>query len=57
MIDGLWIVEFHGPQGVGKGGVMLTRNQVLGGEAILPWCASCGRAFGSGHSRRRASFR
>jgi hypothetical protein len=33
MTDGLWIVQFHGPQGVGGGVVVLTRGQVLGGDS------------------------
>ncbi len=33
MMDGLWIVQFHGPQGVGGGVVVLTRGQVLGGDS------------------------
>jgi hypothetical protein len=33
MIDGLWIVQFHGPQGVGGGVVVLTKGQVLGGDS------------------------
>jgi hypothetical protein len=33
MIEGLWIVQFHGPQGVGGGVVVLTRGQVLGGDS------------------------
>jgi T3SS negative regulator,GrlR len=33
VIDGLWIVQFHGPQSVGGGVVVLTRGQVLGGDS------------------------
>jgi hypothetical protein len=33
MTDGLWIVQFHGPQGVGGGVVVLIRGQVLGGDS------------------------
>ena|SRR2546421_10289603 len=33
MTDGLWIVQFHGPQGVGGGVVVLTKGQVLGGDS------------------------
>jgi hypothetical protein len=33
MIEGLWIVEFHGPQGVGKGVAVFTKGQVLGGDS------------------------
>jgi hypothetical protein len=32
MIDGLWIVRYHGPQGVGAGVVVFTKGQVLGGD-------------------------
>jgi T3SS negative regulator,GrlR len=33
MIEGLWIVQFHGPQGVGHGVIVLVRGQVLGGDS------------------------
>jgi hypothetical protein len=33
MIDGLWIVQFHGPQGVGGGVAVFTKGQVLGGDS------------------------
>jgi hypothetical protein len=33
MIEGLWTVEFKGPTGVGGGVVVLTKNQVLGGDS------------------------
>jgi hypothetical protein len=34
MVEGLWVVQFHGPQGVGGGVVVLTRGgQVLGGDS------------------------
>jgi hypothetical protein len=33
MIEGLWIVQFHGPQGVGGGVVVFTKGQVLGGDS------------------------
>ncbi len=32
-IDGLWIVQFQGPQGDSGGVVVLTRGQVLGGDS------------------------
>ncbi len=32
LIDGLWAVQFQGPQGHGGGVVVLNRNQVLGGD-------------------------
>ena len=33
MVEGLWIVQFHGPQGNGGGVVVLLRDQVLGGDS------------------------
>jgi hypothetical protein len=33
MIDGLWIVTYHGPAGVGSGVVVFTKGQVLGGDS------------------------
>jgi T3SS negative regulator,GrlR len=33
MVEGLWTVQFHGPQGNGGGVVVLVRNQVLGGDS------------------------
>jgi hypothetical protein len=33
MVEGLWIVQFHGPQGNGRGVVVLARDQVLGGDS------------------------
>jgi hypothetical protein len=33
MIDGLWIVQFHGPQGVGGGVAVFTKGQILGGDS------------------------
>ncbi len=33
MIEGLWIVQVHGPQGVGGGVVVFTKGQVLGGDS------------------------
>jgi hypothetical protein len=32
IIEGLWIVQYHGPQGVDGGVVVLIKNQVLGGD-------------------------
>jgi hypothetical protein len=40
MIDGLWIVQFHGPQGVGHGVVVLVRGQVLGGDSGFAYIGS-----------------
>jgi hypothetical protein len=33
MVEGLWVVQFHGPQGNGGGVVVLVRGQVLGGDS------------------------
>ncbi|MBS1839407.1 MAG: hypothetical protein JSS69_06535 [Acidobacteria bacterium] len=33
MVDGLWIVQYHGPAGVGGGVVVFTKGQVLGGDS------------------------
>ncbi len=33
MIDGLWIVQYHGPAGVGGGVVVFTNGKVLGGDS------------------------
>jgi hypothetical protein len=33
MVDGLWIVHFHGPEGVGGGVVVLTKGRLLGGDS------------------------
>ncbi len=33
MIEGLWVVQFHGPQGVGGGAVVFVNGQVLGGDS------------------------
>lgn len=32
MIDGLWIMEFHGTEGVGGGVVVFTHGKALGGD-------------------------
>ena len=32
MIDGLWIMEFEGPKGVGGGVVVFTHGRALGGD-------------------------
>jgi T3SS negative regulator,GrlR len=40
MIDGLWIVRFHGPAGVGGGVVVLTKGQVLGGDSGFAYVGS-----------------
>ena len=33
MVDGLWIVQYHGSGGVGGGVVVFTKGQVLGGDS------------------------
>jgi|SRR5580692_2759722 hypothetical protein len=33
MFDGLWMVKFHGPQGVGGGVAVFTKGQILGGDS------------------------
>jgi hypothetical protein len=33
VLDGLWIVQYHGPAGVGGGIVVFTKGQVLGGDS------------------------
>jgi hypothetical protein len=32
-IEGLWIVQYHGPQGDGGGVVVFVKDQVLGGDS------------------------
>jgi hypothetical protein len=33
MVEGLWTVQFHGPQGTGGGVVVLVGTRVLGGDS------------------------
>jgi hypothetical protein len=33
MVEGLWIVQFHGPFGNGGGVIVLVRGKVLGGDS------------------------
>jgi hypothetical protein len=40
MIEGLWIVQFHGPHGVGGGVVVLTANRLLGGDSAYVYSGS-----------------
>lgn len=40
MLDGLWIVQYHGPGGVGGGVVVFTRGQVLGGDSGFAYVGS-----------------
>jgi len=40
VLDGLWIVEYHGPGGVGGGVVVFTKGQVLGGDSGFAYVGS-----------------
>lgn len=40
MLDGLWIVQYHGPQGVAGGVVVLTKGQVFGGDSGFTYVGS-----------------
>jgi T3SS negative regulator,GrlR len=40
MLDGLWIVQYHGPGGVGGGVVVFTKGQVLGGDSGFAYVGS-----------------
>jgi hypothetical protein len=40
MLDGLWIVQYHGPAGVGGGVVVFTKGQVLGGDSGFAYVGS-----------------
>jgi hypothetical protein len=40
MIEGLWIVQFHGPQGIGRGVVVFAKGQVLGGDSGFTYAGS-----------------
>lgn len=40
MLDGLWIVQYHGPGGVGGGVVIFTKGQVLGGDSGFAYVGS-----------------
>jgi hypothetical protein len=33
MLDGLWIIRFHGPSGIGGGVAVFNREQILGGDS------------------------
>jgi T3SS negative regulator,GrlR len=33
MLDGLWIVRYHGPTGVGGGVVIFTNGKIMGGDS------------------------
>lgn len=32
MLEGLWIIRFHGPAGSGSGVMVLTKGRILGGD-------------------------
>ena len=40
MIDGLWSVQFQGPQGHGGGAVVLTGGKVYGGDSGFTYAGS-----------------
>ena|ERR1039457_4646968 len=40
MIEGLWIVQYHGPQGTGGGVVVFVKGQVLGGDSGFTYSGS-----------------
>jgi hypothetical protein len=40
VLDGLWIVQYHGPGGVGGGVVVFTKGQVLGGDSGFAYVGS-----------------
>jgi hypothetical protein len=40
MVDGLWVVQFHGPQGVGGGVAVFTKGQILGGDSGFTYAGS-----------------
>jgi hypothetical protein len=40
VIDGLWIVQYHGPGGVGGGVVVFTKGHVLGGDSGFAYVGS-----------------
>jgi hypothetical protein len=40
VVDGLWIVQYHGPAGVGGGVVVFTKGQVLGGDSGFAYVGS-----------------
>ena len=49
MINGLWIVQFHGPQGNGGGVVVLIDGRVYGGDSGFSYVGS--------YELKAASFR
>jgi hypothetical protein len=40
VLDGLWIVQYHGPGGVGGGVVVFTKGLVLGGDSGFAYVGS-----------------
>lgn len=40
MLDGLWIVQYHGPGGTGGGVVVFIKGQVLGGDSGFAYVGS-----------------
>ena len=40
MIEGLWIVQYHGPPGTGGGVVVFVKGQVLGGDSGFTYSGS-----------------
>jgi len=40
LVDGLWIVQYHGAGGVGGGVVVFTKGQVLGGDSGFAYVGS-----------------
>jgi len=40
VLEGLWIVQYHGPAGVGGGVVVFTKGQVLGGDSGFAYVGS-----------------
>ena len=40
MVEGLWIVQYHGPGGVGGGVVVFIKGQVLGGDSGFAYVGS-----------------
>jgi hypothetical protein len=40
VLDGLWIVQYHGPAGVGGGVVVFTKGRMLGGDSGFAYVGS-----------------
>src|SRR5271154_4920650 len=41
MLEGLWIVHFHGPAGSGSGVVVFTNGKILGGDSGFAFFGPC----------------